>query len=226
MSAAGCGGEFRRSGLEAAGFVLAGGQSTRMGRDKALVDFAGRPLVTHALSILQQTGLSGSIAGAQSDLSRFAPVVKDSEPGRGPLAGVCAALKSNAARYAVLLPVDLPFLPPSLLVCLLERARITGSAVTVPSVGGYIQTFPAVLDRALLPALQSELDGGTGGCFAAFRAAAAGLGQSISIVAVEFLVQPGQAMHSQGLPPVHWFLNVNAAEELERAEMLWAQRIA
>ena len=136
---------------DAAGFVLAGGQSSRMGQDKALLLFAGRPLVAHALSILTQAGLPASIAGARPSartaLESFAPVVEDPESGLGPLAGICAALASTSARYAVFLPVDLPLLPPALIGFLLHHARITGRAVTVPAVAGFNQTFPAVLDR-------------------------------------------------------------------------------
>ncbi len=134
---------------DAAGFVLAGGQSSRMGHDKALLAFAGRPLIDHALATLHEAGLSASIAGANpsvlASLAAFAPVVEDLEPGRGPLAGICAALASTSARYAVFLPVDLPLLPSSLIVYLFHHARITGHAVTVPSVNGFAETFPAVL---------------------------------------------------------------------------------
>jgi molybdopterin-guanine dinucleotide biosynthesis protein A len=209
---------------DAAGFVLAGGQSTRMGRDKALLLFDGGRLIEHALATLHEAGLSASIAGANSSvltsLAAFAPVVEDLEPGRGPLAGVCAALASTAANYAIFLPVDLPLLPSSLIVYLFQHARITGQGVTVPSVNGFAETFPAILHRSILPALENELRSGRSGCFAAFQAAAISLGQSMGILAVELLAQSGQVAHPLGLPPVHWFLNVNTPENLQHAEAL------
>ncbi len=209
---------------EAVGFVLAGGQSIRMGRDKALLLFAGRPLVAHALSILGQAGLAASIAGARPSartaLEAFAPVVEDPEPGLGPLAGICAALASTSACHAVFLPVDLPLLPPALIAFLLHHARISGQAVTVASVAGFRQTFPAVLGRAVLPALKAALEAGNDGCFSAFQAAAASQGQAISAVQVEFLAQSGQVAHPLGLPPVRWFLNLNTPGDVEQAEAL------
>jgi molybdopterin-guanine dinucleotide biosynthesis protein A len=212
---------------DAAGFVLAGGQSTRMGRDKALLAFDRRPLIEHVLATLHEAGLSASIAGANpsvlASLAAFAPVVEDLEPGRGPLAGVCAALASTTASYAVFLPVDLPLLPSSLIVYLLQHARITGHAVTVPSVNGFAETFPAILHRSILPALENELRSDRSGCFAAFQAAAAVFGQSISILAVELLAQSGQVVHPLGLLPVHWFLNVNTPENLQHAEAVVAR---
>ena len=215
---------------DAVGFVLAGGQSSRMGQDKALLLFAGQPLVAHALSILSQPGLSVSIAGAhpsaRTSLEAFAPVVEDPEPGLGPLAGICAALASTSARLAVFLPVDLPLLPSALIGFLLHRARITGRAVTVPAVAGFDQTFPAVLDRAVLSALKAELDARSGGCYSAFQAAAASLAQPINSVAVEMLAQSGQVTHPLGLPPVRWFLNLNTPGDVEQAEALSRSRIA
>jgi molybdopterin-guanine dinucleotide biosynthesis protein A len=205
---------------DAIGFVLAGGQSSRMGRDKALIEFGGRPLVAHVLDLFQEAGITAMIAGAapsaRASLETFAPVIEDASPGLGPLSGICAALSVTSARYAVFLPVDLPLLPASLLVYLLRAARITGSVVTVPSVSGFAQTFPAVLDRAALPALQSELDAQRYGCVSAFAAA----GQSVSSVAVELLAQTAEVFDPLGLPPIHWFINLNTPGDLARAEGL------
>ncbi len=210
------------SELDAAGFVLAGGQSSRMGADKALLELAGQPLVARALGVLREAGLPASIAGALSPLAAYAPVVHDAQPGLGPLAGVCAALASTSARHAVFLPLDLPLLPTSLLVFLLHHARITGAAVTLASVNGFAQTFPSVVDRAALPALQAALNQGRGGCFSAFKAAAGQLGRPFSVLPVEHLVQPGQIAHPDGLPPALWFLNLNTPEALQRAQYLLA----
>jgi molybdopterin-guanine dinucleotide biosynthesis protein A len=134
------------------------------------------------------------------------------------LGGICAALASTSARWAVFLAVDLPLLPASLVAFLLDHAQITGRAVTVSSVNGYAQTFPAVVDRAALPALEIELAAGRGGCFSAFEASAAGLGQPVTVLAVELLVQAGQVAHPDGLPAARWFLNVNAPADLRRAK--------
>lgn len=205
-------------GPDAAGFVLAGGQSSRMGTDKASLVFRGRPLVAHALEILSGAGLEASIAGARVPLGAFAPVVEDAEPGLGPLGGICTALESSAARWAVFLPVDLPLLPSSLVRFLLDRARISGSAVTLASLAGFVQTFPVVLDRAVLPGLQAELHAGRRGCFSAFQAAAGGLGEPLNVVAAELLAQGGQVTGPDGLPAASWFSNINAADDLRQAE--------
>ncbi len=53
------------------GFVLAGGRSSRMGRDKALAMFGGRPLIEIALEMLREAGLNAAIAGGRSGFERF-----------------------------------------------------------------------------------------------------------------------------------------------------------
>ncbi len=199
---------------DAAGFVLAGGRSSRMGEDKALVRLGGQPLVVHALGILRAAGLTASLAGGSSALAALAPLVQDSQPGLGPLAGICAALASTSARLAVFLPIDLPLMPVSLIAFLLDHARNTGRPVTVPSVNGFAQTFPAVLDRKILTELASELQAGRLGCFSALQAATSNLGRPMSVLPVETLVQSGQVAHPEELPAVRWFLNVNSPEGL------------
>ena len=209
----------------AAGFVLAGGESRRMGCDKALVEFSGQPLIVRALKLLREAGVEARIAGARASLEQFAPVIADPEPGRGPLGGVCAALAalreprvSAGFVQAVFMPVDLPLLPASLIALMVRRAAITGAVITVPSVSGFAQTLPAVVDPAALPVLEGVLKEGRGGCFAAFKVAAAALGQRIAVLPIEYLAQAGQVNHPESLSPAMWFLNANSPADLARAE--------
>jgi molybdopterin-guanine dinucleotide biosynthesis protein A len=197
-----------------------------MGTDKAMVQLNGQPLVAHAIRILRDAGLTASLAGGNPTLGIFAPLVEDRQPGLGPLSGICNALASTAAHWAVFLPVDLPLLPASLVGCLLQHAGITGAAVTVPSVSGFAQTFPAAVDRAILPNLEAELEFGSGGCFSGFQAAAASRGEAVTVVTVEMLIQAGQLSHPMGLPAAWWFHNVNTLEDLRRAEVHWKAMIA
>jgi len=213
-----------KRGLEcdASGFVLAGGQSSRMGEEKALVKFAGQPLILRTLAILRAAGLPPSIAGARADLASFAPVVEDPTPqaGLGPLAGICSALAATATLRAAFIPVDLPLLPSSLVAYLLHHATITDAIVTVPSINGFAQTFPAVIHRSALPILQSQLESNNRGCFSAFQLAATTLNQPFAVLPLEHLVQSGQVGHPDGLPAALWFLNVNGRQDLTRAEAL------
>lgn len=212
---------------DVAGFVLAGGRSSRMGRDKALLPFAGQPLASRALSLLSAAGLPATLAVASQSLAALAPVIEDKQAGQGPLAGICAALASTPARWAVFLSVDLPFLSASLIRILVHHAQLTGGLVTIPSINGFPQTFPVVLSRQLLPAFSAELAAGRRGCYSAFRSAAAALGQAVNVLPVELLVQAGQLAHPEGMPACRWFLNLNTPADLERAQALAADsRIA
>ncbi|MEJ1935403.1 molybdenum cofactor guanylyltransferase MobA [Nostoc sp. NIES-2111] len=104
-----------------AGVVLAGGQSRRMGWDKAGVLLADRPLVVHALDLLRPQ--VGALAvNANAPLPEGTPpgtvVLPDARPGfTGPLAGIETALafgQSTGALLVATVPVDAPFLPPGL----------------------------------------------------------------------------------------------------------------
>ena len=109
---------------------------------------------------------------------------------------------------------------------MLHHAGVTGAAVTVPSANGFAQTFPAVVDRVILPNLEAELESGRGGCFSGFQAASASRGEAVTVVPVEMLIQAGQLSHPMGLPAAWWFHNVNTVEDLRRAEVHWKAMIA
>jgi len=205
---------------EAEGFVLAGGKSSRMGEDKALIAVGGRPLIQHSLEILRVAGLEPRIAGARSDLSKFAPVISDpsGDAGLGPLAGICAALSACRCRFAAFLPVDLPLIPPSLIEYLAHHAVVPQAAVTVVSVAGFVQTFPAMIDRAATESLKTSLRSSDRNCLKAFRHAGNVLPGGISELPLELLVQPGQVCHPRGLHPSQWFMNINTPGNLKLLE--------
>jgi molybdenum cofactor guanylyltransferase len=210
---------------DAEGFVLAGGQSSRMGQDKALVRFGDQPLIAHAIEILRKADLTVSIAGARSTLSEFAHVVDDGpDGGQGPLSGICAALAATVSRYAVFLPIDLPLLPSSLIIFMLRQAQLTDSLITLTSLNGFTQTFPAVVDRAALKSLKRRLEGGELGCFRALTGASSDFKQHLRLYHVEPLIQSGQITHPNGLPPFLWFHNINTSDDLARAEILHSGR--
>lgn len=149
-----------RRELSAEAFVLAGGRSRRMGRDKALLEWRGLPLIEHSLQSLRGVAETVRIVGNREDLARFAPVVHDTFPGSGPLGAIHAALASSAHNWNVLLPVDLPLLPPGFLVWMLERVALTEAVATIPIAAGLHQPLCAIYHRAMEPALREVLNAG------------------------------------------------------------------
>ncbi|HEY0759346.1 MAG TPA: molybdenum cofactor guanylyltransferase [Acidisarcina sp.] len=197
-------------------FVLAGGRSSRMGRDKALLDLNGAPLIEHALAKLRSLGFEPRIVGCRPDLERFAPVIEDRRPGCGPLGGIEAALAVSRAERNLFLPVDLPLLPVAFLEWMLTRARTTGAALTVPSLTGRPQPLCSVLCRGLLPQISAAIEKGS------FRVMDALSGTSpasqeraeIDLFAVE-TIAPAQREWSYERPLHTWFQNLNCPQDLD-----------
>jgi len=205
--------------ISAAGFVLAGGRSSRMGSDKAVALFGGIPLIQIALETLAEIGLSARIAGSRSRLGGYAQAIPDIFPDAGPLGGIQAGLDSSQAGWNVFLPVDLPLMPSSLLARLLERAQLTHAPVTVGRLNGRIQPFPVVLHSSALAAIARRLSAGETACHRAWETIPQEMGSSLDAVAVEALVQCGQCLpgpRRNGFPPAFWFQSANTPEELER----------
>ena len=102
--------------------VLAGGRSSRMGRDKAFVRLAGTPLIEHALHRLTPQA-ERVIINSNADPTLFArydvPVVADAAPGvAGPLAGIYTVLVRWPYTDIVTVAIDLPFIPADLVATL------------------------------------------------------------------------------------------------------------
>jgi molybdopterin-guanine dinucleotide biosynthesis protein A len=104
--------------MRIAGMILAGGRSSRMGRDKALVPLQGRPLLAHVITRLAPQ-VERLAINANGDLTRFLAFDLPLRPDRvsdrpGPLAGIAAALafaREIGAEAVAVVPADAPFLP-------------------------------------------------------------------------------------------------------------------
>lgn len=118
-----------------------------MGKDKAFLELAGRPLITHAIEIARAITTQIVIVGDPAKFARFGEVVPDVYPSRGPLGGIHAALVSSKSDLNLILGVDLPFVQPGFLRFLILTAQNTDAVVTLPSSGGHLQTLCAVYRR-------------------------------------------------------------------------------
>jgi molybdopterin-guanine dinucleotide biosynthesis protein A len=206
----------------AEGFVLAGGRSTRMGQDKALLPWGGQPLLEVALDKLRALPLATAprIAAARSDLSSHAGVIADLHPGCGPLSGIEAALAASSRPLNVFLPVDGPLLPAQFLLWMLQRAETTGSLVTVPRVNGEPQPLCAVYHRDLLGHISASLVAGDYKVMPVVTAAAGPLSQSpcsrsMDVFDVELVASANaQLLAFSPLPLYRWFHNCNTPADM------------
>lgn len=104
--------------LPAIGLVLAGGASRRMGRDKALLPWQGRPLLDHMLALLAAAGVERSVVSGDRPEHDGLP---DRRPGQGPLGGLATAAAVLPDCRLLVVPVDMPMLAPARLVALLRQ---------------------------------------------------------------------------------------------------------
>ncbi len=209
------------------GFVLAGGQSTRMGRDKALLELNGRPLAALAVEKMRALGLDASICGVRPDLARFARVISDNFPQSGPVAGIEAGLTVSEADFNLFLPVDAPLVPIEFLHWMIARAKRSGAVATIPVATGLPQPLCAVYSQRLLAGLRAAILVGHRKMMMAVREAAASLGERVDLFTVES-VAPALPAGAWPMKPAlrDWFLNANTPEEFARLKQGQESRIA
>jgi len=187
-------------------FVLSGGQSTRMGSDKALLALQGKTLLERALSLAHRIAPRVAILGPRE---RYAAteewIIEDEFPGCGPLAGIHAALQATETDLNVILSVDMPFVPLDFLAYLIERAQSCPAAqVVVPRMGGVVQGTCLACRR-----------GFRGMCEQRLRLGFYKVEDAIKMARPEYLEET--EMRSRGFDP-DMFRNLNTPEDLTKAQ--------
>jgi molybdopterin-guanine dinucleotide biosynthesis protein A len=147
--------------LDVTAFILAGGKSTRMGTDKAFIEYEGRTLLARALDVARSATPDVRIVGGAEKFAPFAPVVEDIFRDCGPLGGIHAALRSSLTELNVMLAVDTPFVSWAFLQYLISHARAMPDAiVTVPLSEGRRQPLCAVYRREFADVAENALRSG------------------------------------------------------------------
>jgi molybdopterin-guanine dinucleotide biosynthesis protein A len=163
-------------GRSRAGFILAGGKSSRMGEDKAFIDLGGQTLLDRALAAMGMACDSITIVGdtakfakyesaqlnstkhdsakndsIKHDSTKYRPSIADIFPVCGPLGGIHTALVHSSAELNLILAVDMPFVSGELLRFLWATAENNNNdndaLVTVPRVGERLQPLCALYRR-------------------------------------------------------------------------------
>ena len=140
------------------GYVLAGGQSTRMGRDKALLQIGGQPLIQSAASLLKSLTERVAILGPSESYEFLGlPVLPDLVPSRGPLSAIYTGLERSGTAVNLFLACDMPLMRGSFLKLLVQRARVA-DAVLMRLDDGSLEPLCAVYNRSCLPTVKANFE--------------------------------------------------------------------
>jgi molybdopterin-guanine dinucleotide biosynthesis protein A len=196
--------------LDVTGIILAGGGSTRLGRDKASEPVNGRPLLQWVADRLEQVAAEIVVVRAAGQrlpsiaTRRPLTVTEDILPGRGPLAGIHSGLQSATHDLSIAVGCDMPLLCAPLLQQLCQLAE--GYDVVMPTRVKQPQPLHAVYRRSCVEAMEEEL-----------RAGRLKVISFLGAVRVRYVGEEEWARYDrEGLS----FFNVNREEDLQRAALL------
>jgi molybdopterin-guanine dinucleotide biosynthesis protein A len=138
--------------------IQAGGQSRRMGTDKAMVLLGGKPLIEHVLERVE--GLGNEILITSNNHENLSyleiPLIRDTIPGAGALMGLYTALRAAQGTRVLVLACDMPFVNRQLLEYMI--AFDPHADVVVPTHDGFFEPLHAIYSKGCLPAIEAALE--------------------------------------------------------------------
>jgi molybdenum cofactor guanylyltransferase len=156
----------RRRGLETrwyhfsvnrAGYVLVGGRSSRMGRDKALLPYRAEVLGSAVARVVARAAGTAVLVGNPLRYGHLGyPVIPDLYPDEGPLGGILAALAHSSAEWNLVAACDMPHVTAAFLCAVLEAAERSGADSVLPAgPAGRLEPLCAAYHRRSLWALEA-----------------------------------------------------------------------
>jgi molybdopterin-guanine dinucleotide biosynthesis protein A len=142
-------------------FILAGGVSSRMKRDKALLEVGGVPLLLRTARLLESVVGAPSVIGDPATYKSLAlPVIADDWPGAGPLGGIATALRASTGSWNLVVACDLPYLTAEFLRFLLARAVASTADAVLPMNTRGAEPLCAMYHKRGEPAIRAALESG------------------------------------------------------------------
>lgn len=189
--------------------IQAGGESRRIGSDKALLSFLGQPLIRHILNRLVMLADEVLITSNQPDKFRFLGLspIPDLIPGIGALSGLYTALSAASHPYLAVVACDMPFANAELFAAELILLRETGADAVIPRSEVGTEPFHAIYRcETCLPYVREVLEAGKRRVDAWFDQAN-----------IRYM-EPHEILPYD--PTKLAFLNINTIEELSEAEKI------
>jgi molybdopterin-guanine dinucleotide biosynthesis protein A len=144
--------------MSRSGFVLVGGASRRMGRDKALLPLGHATMVEEIAARVRVAAGSVTLIGSPEKYGHLGlPVIPDEIENCGPLGGLYAALRATNADWNVLVACDMPEVTVSFLQRLIEAAERSDADCVLPEIGGKLDPLCAVYHRRVVGAAESAI---------------------------------------------------------------------
>lgn len=190
------------------GLVIAGGKSSRMGVEKGLVQFGGKPLIMYPVELLKQV-CQDVIISANSTSFGFLglPVIPDSITGGGPIVGIYSGLLASPTENIFVLSCDMPLLNLGLLKYLIASSE--GEKAAVARHKGYAEPLCGIYHRELIGELESHI-----------------AEEKYKLISFLEKVKGRYIEINESLPFYNpdLFLNVNTPGDLKRGEMLLSKK--
>jgi molybdopterin-guanine dinucleotide biosynthesis protein A len=141
------------------GLVLAGGQSTRMGMDKALIDYHGQPQYLYVYKLLEK--FCDKVYISSKEKKYHLPTILDSSKleSLGPIAGIISAFEYEVNDWLVV-AIDYPLFSEDHMLKLIEQTDTMANVYYNPKTG-FFEPFLALYKQAFNEVLMSEIKTGT-----------------------------------------------------------------
>ena len=139
--------------------ILAGGESQRMGCDKATLAFGEHSLLQRVVAVVQPLFPQLLISVRQPRPDIELPQICDTQPNAGPLAGLCAALEKSTTPWIFAVATDMPLIRPALIEYLARQRSGQDYQAVVPVVAGHPQPLAAFYAVSALAVIQGILAG-------------------------------------------------------------------